>query len=76
MKQLENKNDKEILRDNARDKYRNLTKEKKIKRENMEEIGIIIYLKIKRIIFWLKKKNFLIKKKQKLKEYQKHYREV
>ena len=28
----------------------------------MEEIGIIIYLKIKRITFWLKKKNFLIKK--------------
>ena len=32
MKQLENKNDKEILRDNARDKYRNLTKEKKNKK--------------------------------------------
>ena len=26
-------------------------KKKKIKRENMEEIGIIIYLKIKRITF-------------------------
>ena len=29
------KNDKERLRDNARDKYRNLSKEEKIKRENM-----------------------------------------
>ena len=50
-------------------------KKKKIKRENMEEIGIIIYLKIKRITFWLKKRISWLKK-QKLKEYQKHYREV
>ena len=39
------KNDKERLRDNARDKYRNLSETEKIKRENMEEIGIIICLK-------------------------------
>ena len=29
------KNDKERLRDNARDKYRNLSEEEKIKSENM-----------------------------------------
>ena len=39
------KNDKERLRDNGRDKYRNYLKKKKIKRENMEEIIIIICLK-------------------------------
>ena len=39
------KNDKERLRDNARDKYRNLSETEKIKRENMEEIDIIICLK-------------------------------
>ena len=39
------KNDKEKLRDNARDKYRNLSEEEKIKRDNMEEIYIIICLK-------------------------------
>ena len=38
-------NDKEKLRDNARDKYRNLSEEEKIKRDNMEEIYIIICLK-------------------------------
>ena len=38
-------NDKERLREQARDKYRNLSEEKKMKRENMEETGIIIYLK-------------------------------
>ena len=39
------KNDKERLRDNGRDKYRNYLKKKKIERENMEEIIIIICLK-------------------------------
>ena len=39
------KNDKERLRDNGRDEYRNYLKEKKIERENMEEIIIIICLK-------------------------------
>ena len=39
------KNDKERLRDNARDKYRNLSETEKIKRENMEEMDIIICLK-------------------------------
>ena len=39
------KNDKERLRDNARDKYRNLSEEEEKKRENMEEIDIIICLK-------------------------------
>ena len=50
------KNDKERLRDNARDKYRNLYEEKKIERENVEEIDFVICPS---------------KKKQKLKEYQK-----
>ena len=39
------KNDKEILRDNEGDKYRNLSEQEKIKRESMEKIGIIICLK-------------------------------
>ena len=39
----------------------NCLKKKKIKRENIEEIGVIICLK---------------KKKQKLKEYQKNYRKA
>ena len=38
------KNEKERLRDNASDKYRNLSEEKKTKRENMEEIDIMICL--------------------------------
>ena len=38
-------NDKERLREQARDKYRNLSEGKKMKRENMEETDIIIYLK-------------------------------
>ena len=38
-------NDKERLREQARDKYRNLSEEKKMKRENMEDTDIIIYLK-------------------------------
>ena len=39
------KNDKERLRDNARNKYRNLSEEEKKKKGNMEEIDITIYLK-------------------------------
>ena len=38
-------NDKDRLREQARDKYRNLSEEEKIKKENMEKIDIIIYLK-------------------------------
>ena len=38
-------NDTERLREQARDKYRNLSQKKKIKRENMEETDIIICLK-------------------------------
>ena len=38
-------NGKKRLRDQARDKYRNLSEEKKIKKENMEKIGISICLK-------------------------------
>ena len=37
-------NDKEKLREQARMKYRNLSEEEKIKRENMGKIDIIIYL--------------------------------
>ena len=37
-----NENDKERLREQARDKYRNLSQEKKRKRENMKKIDIII----------------------------------
>ena len=54
-------NDKERLREQARDKYRNLSEEKKIKKENMEKIDISICLK---------------KRKKRLKEYQKNYREA
>ena len=39
------KNDKERLRDNARDNTEIHLKKKKIKRENMEEIDIILFLK-------------------------------
>ena len=39
------KNDKERLRNDARDKYRIYLKKKNIKREDMEEIDIIICLK-------------------------------
>ena len=39
--------DKERLREQARNKYRNLSKEDKKKRENMEKIDIIICLKKK-----------------------------
>ena len=56
------KNDKERLRDNARDKYRNLSEEEKLKNgEYVRDRYPIIRLK---------------KKKQKLKEYQKCYREA
>ena len=39
------KSDKERLREQARDKYRNLSEEKKIKKENTGKIDIIICLK-------------------------------
>ena len=39
------KNNKEILREQARDKYRSLSEEKKIERENTGRISIIICLK-------------------------------
>ena len=39
-------NDKERLREQARDKYRNLSEEEKnLKKENMEKIDIVICLK-------------------------------
>ena len=38
-------NDKERLREQARDKYRNLSKEEKIKKENMKKLDIVICLK-------------------------------
>ena len=38
-------NDKERLREQTRDKYRNLSEEEKIKKENMEKIDILICLK-------------------------------
>ena len=47
-------NDKERLRQQARDKYRNLSEEKKIKIENMEKTNIPIWQE----------------KKQSIKEYQ------
>ena len=37
-------NDKKRLREQARDKYRNLSEEEKIKRENMEKTDIAICL--------------------------------
>ena len=39
------KNDKERVREQARDKYRNLSEEEKIKRKNMGGIDIKKYLK-------------------------------
>ena len=54
-------NDKERLREQVRGKYRNLSEEEKNK-ENMEKIDIAIYMSEE--------------KKQRLKEYQKNYREV
>ena len=53
-------NDKERLREQTRDKYRDLSEEEKIKKENMEKIGISICLK----------------KRKKNKEYQKNHREA
>ena len=41
-------NDKERLREQARDKYKNLSEEEKTKKENMEKIGITICLKRKK----------------------------
>ena len=38
-------NDKEILRKQARDKYRIYLKKKKIKKENMEKLDTVICLK-------------------------------
>ena len=38
-------NDKKRLREQARDKYRNLSEEEKIKRENMEKTDATICLK-------------------------------
>ena len=40
-------NNNERLREQARDKYRNLSEEEKIKRENMEKTDIAICLKKK-----------------------------
>ena len=54
-------NDKEILREQARDKYRNLSKEEKNKKR---EYGKNRY------------RNMSEEKKQRLKEYQKNYREI
>ena len=39
------KNNKDRLREQARDKYRNLSEEEKNKKENMEKIDITICLK-------------------------------
>ena len=41
------KNNKERLREQAKDKYRNLSEEEKIKKDNMGRIDIIIRLKKK-----------------------------
>ena len=54
-------NDKKRLREQARDKYRNLSEEEKIKRENMGRIDTAICL---------------MKRKKRLKENQKNYREA
>ena len=54
-------NDKKRLREQARDKYRNLSEEKKIKKK---EYGKNRYL------------NMSEEKKKRLKEYQKNYREA
>ena len=37
-------NDKERLREKARDKYKDLSEEEKMKRENMEERNTVIFL--------------------------------
>ena len=41
-------NNKERLREQARDQYRNLSEEEKNKKENMEEIDVAICLKKKK----------------------------
>ena len=54
---------KNILREQARDKYRNLSEEEKKKREYMEKIDILICLKkTKKIIVRLKSLNIIINK--------------
>ena len=63
-------NDKERLRQQARDKYRNLSEEEKIRKENMEKIDISICLKkrkkdennIKKIIVRQKRLNVIMNK--------------
>ena len=42
-------NDKERLREQARDKYRNLSEEEKIKKREMEKTDILICLKRRKI---------------------------
>ena len=54
------KNDKERLRQQTRNKYRNLSEEEKVKKENMGRMDIAISNE----------------KKQRLTEYQKTYRET
>ena len=44
-----------MLRDNGRGKYRNISEEAKTKRQNMEEIDIIICMK-KILDKWIKNK--------------------
>ena len=55
------KNNQERLREQTKDKYRNLSAEEKIKKENMKKIDVAISLK---------------RRKKRLKEYQKNYREA
>ena len=65
-------NDKETLREKARDEYRNLLKKTKIKSENMEKTDIIKYLKKKTKTKRIRKEQISCvwrKQKQKLKEY-------
>ena len=50
------KNDKERLRLQARDKYRNLSKEEKIKKENMGRIDTTICLKRRKKLIKCEKK--------------------
>ena len=54
-------NDKERLREQARDKYRNLSEEEKIK-ENMEKIDISTWLKKRKKTKRISKKLSLVKK--------------
>ena len=56
---------KERLREPARNKYRSLSEEDKIKRENTEKIDIIICLK-KRSKNWKNMKNEDVKKQKNL----------